>query len=199
MSGGHLLAANTVLDRSQAPSEAAILATYAEICRSYHAIDEFRMKLLGLLPLASLVAVFILDANTIGSLQGSPLGADLLRFGALFAALLTLSLFGYEIRGIVRSHNLIIEGQHLEELLGIGHGQFHVCAEEHESSTRVTRALNVKAVACLIYSLVFAGWLFIALRVGFGIQTMTCVLWAVGLGLAVAVIMYLSVRHMISP
>ena len=37
--------------------QSAALAAYTEICKSYHAIDEFRMKLLGLLPLASLVGV----------------------------------------------------------------------------------------------------------------------------------------------
>jgi hypothetical protein len=180
-------------------NRAGLLAAYAEICRSYHAIDEFRMKLLGFLPLASLVAVFVLDTETVSNLTTSPMGVDLLRFGALFAAMLTLALFGYEIRGIVRTHNLITEGAHLESLLRIGHGQFHVCAEEHANQLVITRALNTKAVACVIYSLVFSGWLFLALRLGFDIQARTCAAWAAGLGLMVASVMYVSIRKLISP
>ena len=38
-------------------NERALLAAYSEVCKSYHAIDDFRMKLLGFLPLASIVAI----------------------------------------------------------------------------------------------------------------------------------------------
>ena len=44
-------------------SKSAFLAAYSEVCKSYHAIDDFRMKLLGALPLASLVGIFLLDVR----------------------------------------------------------------------------------------------------------------------------------------
>ena len=178
--------------------QSAGLAAYTEICKSYHAIDEFRMKLLGLLPLASLVGVFLIDKNTlISSTSGSGnTVSELVGFAAIFAAMLTLALFGYEVRGIQRCHNLITEGKHLEELLGIGHGQFHICQEEHEHPS--LRALNAKFIACIIYSLVFSGWCFMALRFGFGYRTATCVLWAAGTGIAIAAVTYLIVRKLTS-
>ena len=172
----------------------ATLATYAEICKSYHAIDDFRMKLLGLLPLASLVGVFLLDNSKVVAHVAKGTGNELVGFAAIFAAMLTLALFLYEVRGIQRSHNLITEGKHLEELLGIGHGQFHVCEEEHKNSS--LRALNAKLIACLIYSLVFAGWFFITLRFGFGVQAGTCVVWTSVSGLVIAAITCFFVRKL---
>lgn len=172
----------------------AHLAAYQELCKSYHAIDDFRMKLLGLLPLASLVGVFLLQADTI-SLTETETGRELVGFASIFAALLTIALFSYEMRGIRRCHNLITEGLHLETVLGIGHGQFHVCSEEHADPSRITSALNAKFAACTIYSLVFASWLFMALRFGFDVKTMTCCLWAVGVGFVLACLTYFFVHR----
>jgi len=181
---------------SHEDQHAATLATYAEICKSYHAIDDFRMKLLGLLPLASLVGVFLLDSSKVLArvAESKEAGNELVGFAAIFAAMLTLALFLYEVRGIQRSHNLITEGKHLEELLGIRHGQFHVCEEEHKNSS--LRALNAKLIACLIYSLVFAGWFFITLRFGFGVQAGTCVVWTSVSGLVIGAITYFFVRKL---
>lgn len=178
-------------------NERAFLAAYSEICKSYHAIDDFRMKLLGLLPLASIVAVAFLDTNKILSTAPHDRSSELISFAAIFAAMLTLALFGYEVRGIQRSHNLIIEGKHLEQLLGVGHGQFHVCEEEHARSP--LRALNAKLVACVIYSLVFSGWLFIAMRFGIGWEAGTCVVSASVAGFAFAALMYFLVRRLTPP
>ena len=178
-------------------NERPLLAAYEEICKSYHAIDDFRMKLLGLLPLASLVGVLLIGKTDLLADLTHGEGNELLGFAAIFAAMLTLALFGYEVRGIQRCHNLITEGKHLEQQLGIGHGQFNVCEEEHAHSP--LRALNAKLIACVIYSLVLAGWLFIALRFGFGIETHTCVLWAIASGLVVAGLNYFLVRKLTAP
>lgn len=161
------------------------LATYSEICRSYHAIDDFRTKLLGFLPLTSLVGLFILDSGNLLSIQ-SLISNEILGFAAIFATLLTLSLFGYEIRSIQRTDHLIREGKHLERELGIWHGHFNLCEEEH-ADTATTKIFNSKVIACVIYSVVFSAWLFIALRLGFGINTLTCYLSATVIGLVVAV------------
>ena len=60
-----------VADRTNAQ---ALLAAYEEVCRSYHAIDEFRMKLLGLLPLASLLGILLIGSNDVlgGAMPVSP-------------------------------------------------------------------------------------------------------------------------------
>ena len=185
----------------QAPSvvqnETALLAAYGEVCKSYHAIDDFRMKLLGLLPLASIVAVTFIDTNKVLAATPSPQGNELIGFAAIFAAMLTLALFGYEVRGIQRCHNLITEGKHLEQLLRIGHGQFHVCEEEHANAP--LRALNAKLIACTIYSLVFAGWLFVGMRFGFGWDSGTCAISAATAGCAFAGLMYFLVRKLTAP
>jgi hypothetical protein len=161
------------------------LATYSEICRSYHAIDDFRTKLLGFLPLTSLVGLFLLDTGNLLSFQAF-ISNEVLGFAAIFATLLTLSLFGYEIRSIKRTDHLIREGKHLEQQLGIGHGHFNLCEEEH-ADTATAKVFNSKVIACVIYSVVFSAWLFIALRLGFGVNTLTCYLSATIIGLVVAV------------
>ena len=178
------------------PSTDALLAAYGELCRSYHAIDDFRMKLLGTLPLASLIGVFLLNSNAVLVSPSASASRDLIGFGAIFAGLLTVALFSYELRGIRRCHNLILEGRHLETQLGIGHGQFHVCMEEHNNQASVTAALNAKFAACTIYSLVFSGWLFIALRFGFDVTTQTCAVCAVLVGATLAAVTYGAVRHL---
>src|SRR5215216_6838260 len=90
-----------------------LLAAYSEICKSYHAIDDFRTRLLGFLPLTSLAGIFLLDTNKMFSSE-TTISNELLGFAAIFAALLTLALFGYEVRGMQRTHLLVREGTHLE-------------------------------------------------------------------------------------
>jgi hypothetical protein len=163
----------------------ALLTVYTEICKSYQAVDDFRTKLLGFLPLTSLVGIFILNPDSMPTLE-KILSKELLGFASIFAALLTLALFGYEVRGIRRSDHLITEGMHLEQQLGITHGQFHVCETEHSDAKRSSRVFNSKFLACVIYSVVFAAWLFLALRLGWGFTTLTCYKYATLAGLLLA-------------
>lgn len=162
----------------------ALLTVYTEICRSYQAVDDFRTKLLGFLPLTSLVGIFILNPGSMPSLQNI-LSNELLGFAAIFAALLTLALFGYEVRGIRRSADLITAGRRIEKQLGI-YGQFHICEAEHNQARKSLGIFNSKSLACIIYSVVFAAWLFLALRLGWGLTTYTCYLYAIIAGLLLA-------------
>ncbi|HEY0428465.1 MAG TPA: hypothetical protein VGC76_11850 [Pyrinomonadaceae bacterium] len=173
-----------------------LLAAYSEVCRSYHAIDDFRTKLLGFLPLTSLAGIFLLDTSKMIPSQGF-ISHELFGFAAIFAASLTLALFGYEIRGMQRTHHLVREGTHLEEQLRIGHGHFHVCKGEHDNSSAIANIFNAKMLASVIYSVVFAAWLFIALRLGFGIGTLTCSICAVVVGLFLAVCVSFIIRKLI--
>lgn len=161
---------------------------YEEICKSLQAIDEFRMKLLGLLPLASLVGIFVVSRSdslfsTPSFSSGTSLN-DLVAFIGIFAATFTLALFVYEIRGILRCHDLIYRGCKIEETLEI-FGQFRVCQDEHEKAKKSNKHFffNAKVAACFIYSLVFAAWIFLALHHGFGLKIPHCTLAALLSGL----------------
>src|SRR4051812_28782135 len=135
----------------------SLLNFYQEICKSIHDVDDFRMKLLGLLPLTSLIGIFALGNNSLFADQTSE-SKHLITFIGIFAASLTLSLFIYEIRGILRCSDLIRRGAEIESLLGV-RGQYCVCVEEHackqEAQTWRKRAINffdAKLAACVIYS-----------------------------------------------
>src|SRR5688572_12002981 len=93
------------------------LKIYEQLCLSYHAIDDFRAKLLGFLPLASAGGAFLLlndvfvpkestDLTTLTTLFVKPV--------ALFGFVVTLGLLFYELYGILRCHALIAVGKHLE-------------------------------------------------------------------------------------
>jgi hypothetical protein len=177
----------------------SLVKAYEEICKSYHAIDEFRTRLLGLLPFSSLVGVFLLDpAGMISDTTIEP--NQLFGYVALFAALLTLALFGYEIRGMRRTHTLIAEGFHLEQQLGIQHGQFHICSEQKcpddLDDNLIIKFFDSKLIACFIYSTVLVAWLFISFRLGAGWNTKTCAVWASVTGMLVGLLVFLGVRKL---
>ena len=164
-----------------------VLAAYREVCSSYHAIDDFRTKLLGILPITSLAGILLVGRDSFfGGNDGQAWA--LIGFGSFFAAALTLALFLFEIRGILRCHHLIERGATLEETLRVK-GQFFVCTDQHQNSaTRTTEKIfNAKVAACAVYSLVFSAWLFMALRFSFGLHIVGCGLTATILGGALAV------------
>jgi len=170
----------------------APLSIYQEICKSIHDIDDFRMKLLGLLPLTSLIGIFGLGKDSIFARQTDD-AKHLVGFIAIFAAALTLSLFIYEIRGILRCHNLIIRGKAIEDLLGV-EGQFCVCKEEHAANI----FFDAKLAACVTYSTVSTAWIFTALHFGFGLSIHGCTFWALGIGLSFGLGAFLFVKRLIA-
>jgi len=180
-------------------SAESLMKAYEEICKSYHSIDEFRTRLLGFLPLSSLVGIFLIDPAKWTSATNMELG-ELFGFASLFASLLTLALFGYEIRGMRRTHTLITEGFHLEQQLGIVHGQFHVCSEnkcpDEFDDNPIVKFFNSKLIACFIYSTVFVAWLFISLRLGAGFNTLTCAISASVAGILLGLIVFIGVRKL---
>ena len=94
---------------------------YKELCSSYRAIDDFRSKLLGFLPLATGTGIFLLFSDKV-NLCGRyeyliPVG--------LFGIIITLGLFAFELFGIKKCGALIKAGKELESKLGCKeHGQF---------------------------------------------------------------------------
>ncbi len=125
----------------------AILTAYQEICRSYHAIADFRAKLLGLLPLASGTGVFLL--------MGNRLELPFQVAAGLFGFVVTLGLYSYELRGIQRCHSLIAAGKQMEEDLGVR-------AQFASRPRPVSGFIGSTLAAQIIYPTVLAAWLFVA-------------------------------------
>ena len=162
-----------------------LLAAYTEVCSSYHAVDDFRAKLLGILPIASLAGILLVSDKSPLLDEGTQ---QVVGFGSAFAAAFTLALFLFEIRGILRCDNLIARGKDLESALDVK-GQFHVCADQHAAANRnkAERFFNAKVAASVIYSLVFAAWVFMALRFSLGLHVVGCGLTAILVGVLLAV------------
>jgi hypothetical protein len=125
------------------------LAAYQELCTSYHAIDDFRTKLLGFLPLATGtgIALLITNKDCANPFLG-PIGA--------FGFVITLGLFFYELHGIKKCGHLIDTGKEMEADMGI-YGQFR-SRPEH-----VAGFINEPFAASVIYPAVLAAWTFLAL------------------------------------
>src|SRR4030095_12144536 len=124
---------------------------YKELCNSYRAIDEFRAKILGFLPLATGTGIFIILGNkekidSISSYLG-PIG--------VFGFIVTLALFFYELHGIKKCDQLIEVGKYIEDKLGII-GQFKY------RPSNVIRVVNEPFTACIIYSVVLGAWAYIS-------------------------------------
>ena len=60
-----------------------LLAAYTEVCRSYQAVDDFRAKLLGILPITSLAGILLVSDKT-PLLDEGP--QKIIGFGSAFAA-----------------------------------------------------------------------------------------------------------------
>ena len=170
----------------------ALLAADAEICKSYHAIDDFRMKLLGLLPFTSLAGILLLSKDNVPSSTVATRN-ELLGFAAIFASAFTLTLFVYEVRGILRCDGLIKRGKQIEDLLRV-QGQFWQCDAEAKAASE-HRLFNTTIAACLVYSFVFSAWIFLALRYGYGLRFFGCAASAVGLGVLIGGSAYSLVRR----
>lgn len=167
-----------------------LMDLYKEICKSYHVIDDYRVKLLSFLPLFSVVGIFFIDDHP-------KLGHEIIGFAGIFAALFTIALFVYEIRGIIRSDTLIKRGKAIEKQLGF-QGQFYICAQEQATISLLKKSFNAKFAACLVYSLVFAAWLFIFLKYGPSYETANCIISAAGTGIAIAVLSNIFVGKLLA-
>lgn len=139
-------------------SPESVKALYDRVCESYHAVDDFRMKLLALLPVATGTGVFLLLSGKAELIGGNSAGQVPEALGAIgiFGALFTSGLFTYELFGIKKCHYLIEAGKRLEAALGI-RGQFR---------TRPRYAagfLNEPFASSIIYPASMAAWVFLAL------------------------------------
>lgn len=124
-------------------------AAYQQLCDSYRAIDDFRAKLLGFLPLATGTGLFLLLGPLSNQTQPylGPIGA--------FGLAITLGLFCYELYGIKKCHHLIEAGQYIE-------GQLSIPGQFLNRPRAVAGWINEPFAAGIIYPAVLAAWMFLA-------------------------------------
>jgi hypothetical protein len=124
---------------------------YSELCKSYHAIADFRAKLLALLPIASGAGglLILAEKETVKEYL-APIG--------VFGAAVTLGLFVYELRGIQRCKALIKAGKALETEMEIADGQFGSRPEGHLGGL-----IGADTAGWIVYLTVVAAWCYLAI------------------------------------
>jgi len=138
------------------PGQAEAILVYQELCTSYCSIETFRGRLLGLLPLFSGSGIVLLLKSPFTQIiQGVSAGQYIESVGIL-GCIVTLGLFSYESRGIRNCYRLIIAGQAIER-------QFGICGQFLSYPPSLFCFLGMRLAVCIIYSAVFAAWVFIAL------------------------------------
>jgi hypothetical protein len=128
----------------------ATLRAYDQLCVTYRAIDDFRSKLLGFLPLATGGGLALLTGRADG------LAEEFFAPAGVFGVAVTLGLFTYEIYGIRKCHALIEAGKKMEAALGLASGQFT------ERPRSVLGHINEPFAAAVIYPAVVAAWIYLA-------------------------------------
>src|ERR1044072_7443006 len=126
---------------------------YRDLCSSYRAIDDFRAKLLGFLPLVTGTGLFFLVTDKVKIDVAQPYFGPI----GVFGFVITLGLFFYEFYGIKKCGFLIAAGKELEKELNIRDGQF--TGRPHG----VLGLINDSLAAGVIYPAVLAAWTFVAL------------------------------------
>jgi hypothetical protein len=145
---------------------------YGEVCNAYHAITEFRGKLLALVPVVS-GAGFTLIIRSPGNVD-----QRLLLPVGIFGLAVTLGLFVYELRGIFLCHELRNRGELLERAMQrpeaadeLMRGHFLDRPKSHgiRDAWRLLdhgRPIMVPTASFLVYGTVLIGWLVVC---GFGV------------------------------
>ena len=137
-------------ENEKKPSPEHIKVVYEQLCNSYRAIDDFRTKLLGFLPLAT-GGIFLLIAKPESLVS---IKQYLMPIG-IFGFAVALGLFFFELYGIKKCTFLIEAGKELEEQMGQIKGQFTT------RPTGVLGFINEPLAAGIIYPAVLAAWSFL--------------------------------------
>ena len=126
---------------------------YTELCSSYRAVDDFRTKLLGFLPVATGAGIFFLvtDKEKIDFVH------PYFPYVGAFGFVITLGLFFYELYGIKKCTHLIWAGKDIETEMQTGDGQFS------RRRPGIAGWINEPFASGVIYPAVLGAWTFIAL------------------------------------
>jgi hypothetical protein len=145
-------------DRSQelptsADDERRMIAAYAELCNRHQQIDDFRGKLLALLPIASGAAVLVLLRSYSVTVE-----KYLLPVG-IYGIAITFGLFIYELHGIAVCKRIMEQAEGLERDLNIPkyRGQYR-----DRNQNVLHRIIEVEMASWIVYLSVIAGWVYIA-------------------------------------
>jgi hypothetical protein len=136
--------------RAQAELEqSALQQQYEEVCKSYHAIDDFRAKLLALLPIGG-------GAVGVGLVVGKTTGPEYLLPLGVFGIFVTVGLGFYEMHQSRRCGLLKCRAKELESRLGLkGQGVFWL-------DYRKDYGVFSQGVAgAIVYATAAAGWLYL--------------------------------------
>jgi hypothetical protein len=137
------------------PDPDSARVVYQEICESHRAIVTFRAKLLGFLPLASGVTLFVLFESVYGTNKEkllAPLG--------VLGFVVTLGLLIHELRGIEDCTMLRGRAAAIEESLEIGVDKSHF----RGWSKGKLGVVDEVGAAWIVYLAVLATWAFFAFR-----------------------------------
>jgi hypothetical protein len=128
---------------------------YEQLCQSYRAIDDFRAKLLGFLPLVTGGGLILLTGRVdeVGKVFFRPVG--------LLGVAVTTGLLAYEMFGIKKCHHLLEAGRELEKKMVLPAGQFI------DRPKDLLGVVNEPFAAAAIYPAVLAAWTYLALFVGY--------------------------------
>lgn len=132
----------------------ALKTIYDQIRTSYHSVDDFRAKLLGILPLVSGVAIFNLLEKVGREGYLSSIG-----FLGIFT---TIGLMVYELNGIKKCTGYIKYGLEIEKaiLKTVPNqlGQFGSLNEGDKKS----KFISVPIASAFVYAAVIGAWTFVA-------------------------------------
>ncbi len=159
---------------------------YQEVCKSFHALDDFRAKLLALLPLASGTLITLLAREQ----YTATFAQECLVPAGILGVLITFGLLFFEVHGNQRCSQLMELGTEIEDKLGIK-GQFTDFSCMYGKPTDVGLLKSTLAVG-LVYSAVVAGWIYVV----------SAGLWrenAVPISLAFLVLTFLSSMLLLQP
>ncbi|MDX1909647.1 MAG: hypothetical protein SF053_21595 [Bacteroidia bacterium] len=145
---------------------------YSQLCVSYRAIDDFRGKLLGFLPLVSGLSIW-----STGWGGTNPVPENMHPAMGIFGLLVTLGLAIFELKGIQKCTALIRAGQQMEAAMGVT-GMFASLKDSHWTRFAITEPV----ASAMIYATVAAAWMYIA--------SQFCVWCAVACGVVLLVLMY---------
>jgi hypothetical protein len=129
----------------------AVLAVYAELGNNYRAIDDLRLRLLALLPLATGTGILVFLGRP--AVDSSPYVAIPV---GVFGIVATICFYFYELHGVEKCAHFIHRGQQIERQLRV-RGSFR------ERPQAVHKVVSELLPTMVVYPVSLATWLFVTL------------------------------------